>query len=48
MDTFSDNLLIVQLPNPNIEQIKATVRQSWIVNDIQNVFYDYIFLVLPY
>lgn len=43
MDTFSDNLLIVQLPNPNIEQIKATVRQSWIVNDIQNVFYDYIF-----
>lgn len=38
-----NNLYIVRLGNPNIEQVKAVVRQNWITNDIQNVFYDYIF-----
>lgn len=43
MDYFKDNLYVVRLSNPNIEQIKAIVRQNWILHDIQNVFYDYIF-----
>lgn len=43
MEIYKDNLFIVRLSNPNIEQIKAVVRQNWIVNNIKNVFYDYIF-----
>lgn len=43
MEYFKDNLYVVRLSNPNIEQIKAVVRQNWILYDIQNVFYDYIF-----
>ena len=43
MEAYKDNLFIVRLSNPNIEQIKAVVRQNWILHNIQNVFYDYIF-----
>lgn len=43
MQQYKDNLFIARVPNPNIEQIKAIVRQNYIVNNIQNVFYDYIF-----
>lgn len=43
MDYFSDNLYIVRLSDPNIQQIKAVVRKNWLEHDIQNVFYDYIF-----
>lgn len=43
METYGENLFIVRLSNPNIEQIKAVVRQNWILHNIQNVFYDYIF-----
>lgn len=43
MQQYKDNLFIARVPNPNVEQIKAIVRQNYIVNNIQNVFYDYIF-----
>ena len=43
MEFFKDNLYVVRLSNPNIEQIKAVVRQNWMLYDIKNVFYDYIF-----
>lgn len=43
MEAFKDNLYIVRLSNPNIEQIKAVVRQNWMLYGIKNVFYDYIF-----
>jgi len=43
MKTFEDNVFIVTLPNPSIEQIKAVVRQNWLLHNIENVFYDYIF-----
>lgn len=43
MEHYKDNLFIVRLANPNIEQVKAVVKQNWVVNNIQNVFYDYIF-----
>lgn len=43
MKQYQNNVRIVTLPNPNIEQIKAVVRQNWVLYDIKNVFYDYIF-----
>ena len=43
MEIYKDNLFIVRLSNPNIEQITAVVRRNWIVNNIKNVSYDYIF-----
>ena len=43
MEAYGENLFVVRLSNPNIEQIKAVVRQNWILHNIQNVFYDYIF-----
>lgn len=43
MKTYEQNLFIVRLSNPNIEQIKAVVRQHCILYNIDNVFYDYIF-----
>ena len=43
MEHYKDNLLIVRLSNPSVEQIKAVVRENWLVHEIKNVFYDYIF-----
>lgn len=40
---FESNFLIVRMPNPNIEQVKTIVRQNCIINNIDNVMYDYIF-----
>lgn len=43
MEKYKENLIIVQIPNPDIEQIKALIRQNYILYDIDSVFYDYIF-----
>ena len=43
MNEYKDNFLIARMPNPDITQIKAIIRQNYIIHDIQNVFYDYIF-----
>lgn len=43
MNEYKDNFLITRMPNPDITQIKAIIRQNYLVHDIQNVFYDYIF-----
>ena len=40
---YKDNLMIVQIPMPSVEVVKSVVRQNCIVNDIKNVFFDYIF-----
>lgn len=40
---YKNNLMIVQVPMPSVEIIKSVVRQNCIVNDIKNVFFDYIF-----
>ena len=40
---YKNNLMIVQVPMPSVEVIKSVVRQNCIVNDIKNVFFDYIF-----
>lgn len=43
MEKYKDNLFVVRIANPSIEQIKSVIRQNWIVHNISNVFYDYIF-----
>lgn len=43
MKKYEDNFYLVRMANPSVEQIKAVVRQNWILNDIDCVFYDYIF-----
>jgi len=43
MKQFRENFIMVKMPNPNIEQLRAVVRQQFILNNIQSVFYDYIF-----
>lgn len=44
MADFSDNLHIVRMPEPNIAQIKTLVRKYYFEYDIDNLFFDYIFL----
>ena len=44
MGYFSDNLILVKMPNPTIESIKTIVRENCIVHNIDYVFYDYIFI----
>lgn len=43
MNMYKDNFYIVRIPNPSIEQVRAVIRRNWILYDIENVFYDYIF-----
>lgn len=43
MDIYKDNFIITQLPDPTINQVKTTVRKFCLINNINNVFYDYIF-----
>lgn len=43
MDIYEDNFVITQIPDPTIEQVKTHIRKFCLVNDINNVFYDYIF-----
>ena len=40
---YKNNLMIVQIPMPSVEIVKSVVRQNCIINDIKNVFFDYIF-----
>lgn len=41
---FRDNFIIVKIPDPNIELVKAMVRENCLLNDIGYVFYDYVFI----
>ena len=43
MEKYSENLIVKEMPDPSITQLKAVVRENWLNYDIQNVFYDYIF-----
>lgn len=43
MEIYKENFLITQLPDPTITQVKTVVRKFCLVNEINNVFYDYIF-----
>jgi replicative DNA helicase len=44
MEQFSDNLVLVKMPNPTIELVKTIVRENCLTKDIGYVFYDYIFV----
>ena len=43
MNYYKDNFTIVQLPDPNIQMVKGLIRKECLLNDIDYVFYDYIF-----
>lgn len=44
MERYSENLILVKMPNPTIESVKTIVRENCIIHDIGYVFYDYIFI----
>ena len=44
MEQFSENMIIVKIPNPTIELVKTLVRENCLTNNIGYVFYDYIFI----
>ena len=44
MEKYSENLILIKMPNPTIESVKTIVRENCIVHDIGYVFYDYIFI----
>ena len=41
---YADNLQLTRIPNPSNEVIKNTIRENCILNNIEYVFYDYIFI----
>lgn len=41
---YSENFIIVKMPNPTIELVKTIVRENCITKSIDHVFYDYIFI----
>ena len=44
MEKYADNLVLVKMPNPNIELVKTIVRENCLTKDIGYVFYDYVFI----
>ena len=43
MRRYKDNFLIVRMPNPTIGLVKTIVRENCLLNEVEYVFYDYIF-----
>jgi len=43
MNIYEDNFTIIQLPDPTINQVKVEIRKYCLLNEIENIFYDYIF-----
>ena len=44
MEQFSENMIIIKIPNPTIDLVKTLVRENCLTHDIGYVFYDYIFI----
>ena len=44
MKKYKDNFLIVRMPNPTIGLVKTIVRENCLLNEVEYVFYDYIFI----
>ena len=44
MDRYTDNLILIKMPNPTIESLKVVVREKCLTRNIGYVFYDYIFI----
>lgn len=43
IEKYKDNLIIVHMPNPTIEQLRTKVRYHYFKDNIENLYYDYIF-----
>lgn len=43
MDIYENNFIITQMPDPNLNQIKSLIRKHYLIDGIENIFYDYIF-----
>lgn len=43
MENYSENFIIARLPDPNIASIKAVIRDYSLREQVDNIFYDYIF-----
>ena len=43
IEKYKDNLIVVHMPDPTIEQIRAKVKYHYFKDGIENLFYDYIF-----
>lgn len=41
---YEKNLIFIKIPDPNIELIKAVIRENCLMYNIDHVFYDYIFI----
>ena len=44
MNDFADNMILIKMPNPTIESVKAIIRENVLTKNIGYVFYDYIFI----
>lgn len=44
MKRYEDNFILVKMPNPTIERVKALIREQVLLHNIEYVFYDYIFI----
>lgn len=44
MKEYASNFILVRIPNPTIELVKAKVREKVLLHDIGYVIYDYIFI----
>lgn len=43
VEHYKDNFIITQIADPNIEKIKAKIREAYIKYNMSIVFYDYLF-----
>jgi replicative DNA helicase len=44
VERYRDNFQIVVMPNPTNELIKSIIRENYMINHVDYVFYDYIFI----
>lgn len=44
MEKYSDNMVLVKMPNPTIELVKTVIRENCLTKDIGYVFFDYVFI----
>ena len=43
IEKYGDNIVVVHMPDPTIDQVRAKVRYHYFHDNIQYMFYDYIF-----
>ena len=41
---YKENLQLMRIPDPNVEQIKLAIREKVIIHEIKYVFFDYVFI----